>query len=126
MYLSQNYSKATARNWQSLCVLLNGFCVVLMRGYLCFRPFFSQKGIALLGERGSRSEPRVLPAAGGQNTLSPRKVYFATYTPPQNTDYNLFAPLRRRELCETFNFKHKPGSIASGLMFVYFSGLRGP
>jgi len=28
-------------------------------------------------------------------------VFFATYT-PQKTDWYLFAPLRRRELCETF------------------------
>ena len=27
---------------------------------------------------------------------------FAMYTPPQKTDYTLFAALRRRELCETF------------------------
>ena len=33
---------------------------------------------------------------------APRKVFFATYTPPQKTDYILFAALRRRELCETF------------------------
>jgi len=29
-------------------------------------------------------------------------VFFATYTPPQKTDWYLFTPLRRRELCETF------------------------
>ena len=40
-----------------------------------------QKGAAFL-TRGFRSEPRVLPAAGEQNTLSPRKVFFATYTLP--------------------------------------------
>ena len=31
-----------------------------------------------------------------------RKVFFAAYTPPQKTDFIFFAPLRRRELCETF------------------------
>jgi len=54
-----------------------------------------------LYQSGVRSEPRILAAVNGQNTLSARKVFFATYTPPQKTDWNLFAPLRRRELGET-------------------------
>ena len=29
-------------------------------------------------------------------------VFFAAYTPLQKTDWIFFAPLRRRELCETF------------------------
>ena len=62
---------------------------------------FQQKGFALLLE-GIRSEPRIFVCAAHKNTLSPRRVFFATYTPPRKTDFNLFAPLRRRELCETF------------------------
>ena len=30
------------------------------------------------------------------------ELYKQGYTPPRKTDFNLFAPLRRRELCETF------------------------
>ncbi|MEI3122864.1 MAG: hypothetical protein V8S81_03510 [Oscillospiraceae bacterium] len=48
-------------------------------------------------QSGVRSEPRILAAVNGQNTLSARKVFFATYTPPQKTDWNLFVPLRRRK-----------------------------
>ncbi|MBS5048144.1 MAG: hypothetical protein KH006_09355, partial [Firmicutes bacterium] len=40
---------------------------------------------------------------------APRKVFFATYTPPQKTDWKSFAPLRR-ELCETlFDKNGMPG-----------------
>ena len=45
-----------------------------------------------------RSEPRILPAAGGQNTLSTRKVFFATYTPPQKTNFTFFAACEPRTL----------------------------
>ena len=34
--------------------------------------------------------------------LRPAQSVFATYTPPQKTDWIFFALLRRRELCETF------------------------
>ena len=40
--------------------------------------------------------PRPVPLGRGS-----RKVFFAAYTPPQKTDLTSFAPLRRRELCET-------------------------
>ena len=51
---------------------------------------------------GIHSEQRVLSAVSGQNTLSPRKEFFATYTPPRKTDRIFFAACGR-ELCETFN-----------------------
>ena len=51
---------------------------------------------------GIRSEPRVLSDVSGQTTLSPRKAFFATYTPPRKTDRIVFAACGR-ELCETFN-----------------------
>ena len=36
--------------------------------------------------------------------LRPAQSVFATYTPPQKTDWTLFAALRRRELCEMVYF----------------------
>jgi len=36
--------------------------------------------------------------------LRPAQSAFATYTPPQKTDWTLFAALRRRELCEMVYF----------------------
>ena len=42
---------------------------------------------------------------------APHKVFFAMYTPPQKTDYTLFAALRRRELCETSIIKKGAKSV---------------
>ena len=53
-----------------------------------------------LFREGFRSEPRIFVRAAHKNTLSPRKVFFATYTPPQKTDW-IFSQLSGRELCET-------------------------
>ena len=55
-------------------------------------PFWSE-GIRFALRLGWRCQPA---------TLASRKVFFATYTPPQKMDWIFFAPLRRRELCETF------------------------
>ena len=54
-----------------------------------------------LFREGFRSEPRIFVRAAHKNTLSPRKVYFATYTPPRNM-IGLYSRLSGRELCETF------------------------
>ena len=51
---------------------------------------------------GMRPDRRVLSAVRVQNTLSPRKEFFVTYTPPRKTDRIFFAACGR-ELCETFN-----------------------
>ena len=55
-----------------------------------------------LFREGFRSELRIFVCAAHKNTLSPRKVFFATYT-PQKTDWIFFAALRCRELCETLD-----------------------
>ncbi len=61
-------------------------------------------------------------------TLAARKVFFATYTPPQKTNFTLFAALRRRELCETFllmPYNRKASPTKSGWPFCYAAGRAG-
>ena len=53
-------------------------------------------------EKGLRSDPRIFARFARKNILSPRKVFFATYTPPQKNGFDFIRGLRRRELCETF------------------------
>ena len=57
-----------------------------------------KKGFALFDQREFRSEPRIFVCAAHKNTLSPRKVFFATYTPPQKTNFILFAASEPRTL----------------------------
>ena len=44
-----------------------------------------------LFREGFRSEPRIFVRRARKNTLSPRRVFFAAYTPPRKTDFILFA-----------------------------------
>ena len=39
-----------------------------------------------LSKKSFRSDPRVFTHKMRENTLSPRKVFFATYTPPRKMD----------------------------------------
>ena len=68
-------------------------------------PFFSigESCVHLKGGENTTAA-RTRAAVGfftGFQYVFPRKVFFATYTPPQKTDLTFFAALRRRELCET-------------------------
>ncbi len=45
-----------------------------------------------------RSDPRIFVCYAHKNTLSTRKVFFATYTPPQKTDWIFFAAFKPRTL----------------------------
>ncbi len=60
-----------------------------------------------LFREGFRSEPRIFVCAAPKNTLSPRKVYFATYTPPRNM-IGLYSRLSGRELCELLQPQERP------------------
>ena len=62
-------------------------------------------------EKGLRSDSRIFARFARKNILSPRKVFFATYTPPQRTNSTFFTALRRRELCETFPPQSIPLSV---------------
>ncbi|MCI5832288.1 MAG: hypothetical protein MRZ99_05105, partial [Clostridiales bacterium] len=48
--------------------------------------------------RGIRSEPRIFVHCAHKNALSPRKVFFAAYTPPQKTDCGFFTAPEPRTL----------------------------
>ena len=71
-----------------------------------------------LFREGFRSEPRIFVCAAHKNTLSPRKVYFAMYTPPRNM-IGLYSRLSGRELCETFAAPGKTIGLSLGLRFVF-------
>ena len=49
----------------------------------------------------------------GLRHYAARKVFFAAYMPPQKTDWIFFAPLRRRELCETFLYFFRQAQIVA-------------
>ena len=58
--------------------------------------FLVQKTLSF-GQEGFRSEPCICARCARTNTLSPRKVFFATYT-PQKTDWIFFAASEPRTL----------------------------
>ena len=49
-----------------------------------------KKAEGLFLTKGFRSDPRIFACHARKDTLSPRKVFFATYT-PQKTDWSFFA-----------------------------------
>ena len=67
------------------------------------RPFAIRQRIGFLSESDSLSYWLIAPnsaflCAAHKNTPSPRRVFFATYTSPQKTDFSLFAAFRPRTL----------------------------
>ena len=95
-----------------------------MRGIGAFS--LSKKGGALFLQKSFRSVPRVFTHKMRENTLSPRKVFFATYTPNGSPlggrrREKWIKPYSRpagRELCEAFLTGKKHRCRAS-VLFCY-------
>ena len=86
-----------------------------------FAPLCASAGFASLRRSLARHQPSGLPRPVPLGR-GPRKVFFSTYTPPQKTDFNLFAasePRTRRDLSR--KQKGRPSGFTGGAAFFVYS-----